>query len=56
MQCQCPKQPSLTNWSRAWLLDTGGDLLAHKGYTIKSQMTINEGLSQELRTTQGDSG
>ena len=27
MQCQCPRQPSLTIRSRAWLLDTGGDLL-----------------------------
>ena len=27
MQCQCPRQLSLTIRSRAWLLDTGGDLV-----------------------------
>ena len=30
MQCQCPGQPLLTIRSRAWLLDTGGDLLVRE--------------------------
>ena len=30
MQCQCPRQPSLTIRSSAWLLDTGGDLLVRE--------------------------
>ena len=30
MQCQCPRQPSLTTRSRAWLLDIGGDLLVRE--------------------------
>ena len=30
IQCQCPTRPSMTIKSRAWWLDTSGDLLVWK--------------------------
>jgi len=39
MQCQCPRQPSLPIKSRAWLLDTGGDLLVRDPCRLRTTET-----------------